>query len=106
MFLRLTAISLRAKSKLMNALFEGSVEMDNRFRSEILYFFCKIDSIAVVISSFCIVAKKPNLPVLMPIIGIPKSFTKVIARKIVPSPPILINRSYDLFNSLNTSNYL
>ena len=38
---------------------------------------------------------------LTPTIGIDKSLTKVIAFKIVPSPPIEISKSKDLSNSLN-----
>ena len=37
------------------------------------------------------VAKNPKRPVLIPTIGIVKSFTNVMALKIVPSPPMLIN---------------
>ena len=44
---------------------------------------------------------KNNRPVLIPTIGIEKSLTKVIALKIVPSPPTLIKRSKLSFNSEN-----
>ena len=70
--------------------------MVSKLLSEILYFPLIIFWIAISISFTGIVAKKPNLPVLIPITGIPKSFTKVMALKIVPSPPILINKSNEV----------
>ena len=43
--------------------------------------------------SFFVVAKNPNLPVLIPIIGRFKFLTNSIDLRKVPSPPILINKS-------------
>jgi len=51
-------------------------------------------------ASTCMVAKNPSLPVLIPIIGIPKSFTKMVDLNMVPSPPILTKKSKDLSKSL------
>ena len=45
------------------------------------------------ICSLAISARKPNLPVFTPIIGIPVSLINVVASRIVPSPPMLMNKS-------------
>ena len=52
-----------------------------------LYFLLIKFSIKPDNSCFEIVAKKPNLPVLIPTIGISFFLTMVAAFKIVPSPP-------------------
>ena len=59
----------------------------------ILNFFLKILVNDFSKFSFFVDARKPNLPVLTPIIGRFKFLTNSIDLRKVPSPPILINKS-------------
>ncbi len=52
-----------------------------------------------------IVDKNPRRPVLIPTIGMPKSFTPVIALKIVPSPPMLMSKSKEESNVLKDTKF-
>ena len=44
-------------------------------------------------------ARNPNLPVFTPIIGISESLIRVVASRIVPSPPTLMNKSIFFLSS-------
>ena len=49
--------------------------------------------------SLAMSARKPNLPVFTPIIGISESLINVVASRIVPSPPMLMNKSMFFLSS-------
>ena len=82
-----TVISFKAKLFSPNKF--GGVSILIKDRLSIINLLSKMFVIASEISSFEILDKKPNLPVLKPRIGISESFIRLIVFNKVPSPPML-----------------